>query len=227
MRYFLAVLFFGLVWVARGQEGFHNVGMDTLPNNKHSGTAYAMAWLPDIYELANGQKVEIFTKKKLRVTIQPQTIDSSFVVVLPTKLVRKDSLVLPKQQKILDPEYNTVIEHLEVVRTYNLWLFKRGSEFCLGIHPDYAQIFVLVEVRAQYQSVAKSYEMLRPPRKVIGKDTIALEIAEITQYFSNKTETKTIKCRRILPLPKYFTLFKDTLSQAVGFKNLSRCFYFK
>ena len=155
------------------------------------GDCYAFMYYPDIYVTPDGKQYEVFTKKKKYSNSVATCIKKDTIIEkTPLKWIQKSNLKLPKGVKLLDPVYKEITTYKEIIPASVRWVFKKGDANCLSINLEFAQVVCLVEVPAQYYKQITAYEMTKPPRKIIKKDTITLTNSEHFEYYWEASETK-------------------------------------
>jgi Putative peptidoglycan binding domain len=176
-----------------------------------SGSCYAFIYQPDIYATPDGKRYELFTKKRkyMEPTYNYTTIKEW--QHFPPRLERKPNVKIPENMQLLDPIYKELKTQNEATAASNRWHTKRGDVSCLGVKPDFAQVFCFVEVPAQYQITIEKLEEVQPARKVIGKDTITLDSAALFQYYWEVKEKKQITYKKLSGITKNKIQYTDTL----------------
>jgi hypothetical protein len=165
--------------------------------NPEAGRCYAFVYLPDIYATPDGVRYEVFTKKKKILQNLEQKYETRQVWHnYPPRLVQKPNISLPEGTKLIDPIYKSKEYRQEVVPATTKWISRRGVEINVNYDLDFAHIFSVVEVPAQYQTIVTQYDEVKPARKVIGKDTVALDSAMLFQYYWEVHEKKLITYKK-------------------------------
>jgi hypothetical protein len=183
--------------------------MGLIPNPE-AGACYAFIYQPDIYATPDGKRYQVFTKKRkcIEPTINYTTIKEWYH--FPPRLERKPNVKTSENMQLLDPVYKEITVQKEVVHASTKWVAKRGDPNCLSVQPVFAQVFCLVEVPAQYQTIIEKLEEVQPARKVIGKDTVALDSAALFNYYWEVKEKRQVTYRQRTSITKGRICYTDT-----------------
>jgi Putative peptidoglycan binding domain len=174
------------------------------------GACYAFVYQPDIYATPDGKRYEVFMKRKkyIEPTYNYTTINEWHH--FPPRLERKPNVEIPENMQLLDPVYKEITMQKEVVPASTKWVVKQGDRNCLSVKPFFAQVFCLVEVPAQYQPIIEKIEEVQPARKVVGKDTIALDSATLFNYYWEVKEKKRLIYKECTGTTKGRVFYTDT-----------------
>jgi Putative peptidoglycan binding domain len=175
-----------------------------------SGDCYAFVYQPDIYATPDGKRYEVFTKKRKGIgsTINYTTIKEWHH--FPPRLERKPNVKIPESMQLLDPVYKEIKTQKEIIAASTKWQRRQGDVNCLSVQPVFAQVFCLVEVPAQYQTILEKLEEVQPARKVIGKDTIALDSATLFNYYWEVKEKMQVTYKKRISTTKGRIFYTDT-----------------
>jgi Putative peptidoglycan binding domain len=182
----------------------------TFIEKPETGACYAFIYQPDIYATPDGKRYEVFTKK--RKYMEPAynyTTIKEWHHFLP-RLERKPNVEIPENIQLLDPVYKEIKTQNEVIAASTIWQRKRGDANCLSVKPIFAQAFCLVEIPAQYQTIVEKLEEVKPARKIIGKDTIALDSATLFQYYWEVKEKMQVMHSQRKIIKKGRVFYTDT-----------------
>ncbi|MEY4925601.1 MAG: hypothetical protein RI894_37 [Bacteroidota bacterium] len=156
-----------------------------------TGKSYARCWIAPEYEnfpdsnfTVSPQVAKAIPQKRFRV-IEPvigEKIDS----VISRKDEQGEWLLntkqkLPKQVKIIPPVYTLKQGSKEVTPAAVRLVYRRGDANGLSQNPDDCAVFAFIELLPQYDRITTRIE-LKPPRKIIGQDTIRLDNAELKRF---------------------------------------------
>jgi Putative peptidoglycan binding domain len=175
-----------------------------------TGKCYAFIYQPDIYATPDGKRYEVFTKKRKSIesTINYTTIKEWHH--FPPRLERKPNVKIPESMQLLDPVYKEIKTQKEIIAASTKWQRRQGDVNCLSVQPVFAQVFCLVEVPAQYQTILEKLEEVQPARKVIGKDTVTLDSAALFNYYWEVKEKRQITYKKRISTTKGRIFYTDT-----------------
>jgi Putative peptidoglycan binding domain len=166
--------------------------------NPEEGSLYARCWI--------GSEYENFPDSNFTVTPPISTVKppARFRVIEPViedvidsvieKRGTSEWILKIKQNKrirILPPVYTTTTSAKEISPAFTRWTLARGDMNGLSQNPDDCTVFAFVEVPARYLTTTTRTE-LKPPRKIVGKDTLNLDSTELKRFgtvriFTHKT----------------------------------------
>jgi hypothetical protein len=165
--------------------------------NAYAGTFYARCLIAPEYEIFPDSNftvlptIEMPTKASFKV-IEPviEEIVDSIVAKSGVEWILNPKQKIPKGIKIIPPVYAVKSIQKEAVTAATQWIHRRGDMNGLSQNPDDCMVFGLVEIPAQYRTET-THQTLKPPRKVVGKDTINLDSTELKRFGIIKTYTIT------------------------------------
>jgi hypothetical protein len=170
--------------------GYANSVLEGLGKTE-DGYCYAQCYIPDEYEtLEKGKNCEentgVWRNTRPFFTTDPvykEVIDSIVLKNWGQEWHYNPAAILPKGIKILDAIYKDSTQRVSITTANTALLIKRkGSSVELSQNPDNCIMFCKIPFPAQVYTHFTAKKTLKPLRKVIGRDTIALNAEECKKY---------------------------------------------
>ncbi len=160
---------------------------------------HAKCLVPDEYEaiadsnfITKNASSDIAPQKiKITEPIIEEVTDSIVLKKIYSKWVINTAIKPPKRVRILAPIYKDSVIWVVVEKERFKWVATKGDADYMSQNSNNCLVLFCLKVPEQYQRLHYLHE-IKPPRKIVAKDTIALNAAELEHFGTIETKNEQI-----------------------------------